>query len=555
MRQQPNKSGHDFAKRQKELANILKLAGGSHLFHSPQLSGGVLDDGTTKLLDQDEIDKDEQKYFAVHLIQCADPVRYNELWKSLVDAANKGRDEYPKTRAAALDLLLKTSGETDSLATAHPGGQGNSRNSRRGNGRFGRGNRGFRGGQGGHQFYQGKGKGRNDQSVPSIDEHIAGNDGKIHEGVMCYSCNLFGHYSDQCPTNGGRGGSQNMQVDFCLAQKGSSDWMEDVDLGSLLLDTGSTFSGVRNSSKLVSNVRSCTDDEVLTASTNGGTVVYNKIGDLNFLPLKVYVNDNSLVDVLSMKDVLQIPDLYVTMDSGRENAIFVHFKKRVFRFKEVPEGLYLFDGKINSTVANNSTNAQLFSYSSFLQLVKDNKKQFSLNEIKGADHARRQQQQMMWPGDNFFRHIIHNNLTNNNKVQVPDIDNGLKIYGPLREMLEGKMTRTNPTKATFDRQPVPTQIAEKFRNGVQLEFDLLFVNRLPFLHSRSQKIDFRTIKLLPSREKGYIKEACKRVVQKYKKRGFNVTDYHVDNEFAIDGLEELLEADKHVSAADERIGG
>ena len=43
-------------------------------------------------------------------------------------------------------------------------------------------------------------------------------------------------------------------------------------------------------------------------------------------------------------------------------------------------------------------------------------------------------------------------------------------------MLEGKMTRTNPTKATFDRQPVPTQIAEKFCNGVQLEFDLLFVN-------------------------------------------------------------------------------
>ena len=94
------------------------------------------------------------------------------------------------------------------------------------------------------------------------------------------------------------------------------------DLGGLLLDTGSTFSGVRNSSKLVSNVRSCTDDEVLTASTNGGTVVYNKIGDLNFLPLKVYVNDNSLVDVLSMKDVLQITDLYVMMDSRRENAIF-----------------------------------------------------------------------------------------------------------------------------------------------------------------------------------------------------------------------------------------
>ena len=204
---------------------------------------------------------------------------------------------------------------------------------------------GFRGDQGGHQFYQGRGKGRSDQYVPSIDEHVAGNDGKIHEGVTCYSCNLFGHYSDQCPTNGGRGGSQNMQIGFCLAQKGSSDSMEDVDLGGLLLDTGSTFSGVRNSNRLVSNLRSCTDDEVLTANSNGGTVVYNKIGDLNFLPLKVYVNDNSLVDVLSMKDMLQIPDLYVMMDSRRENAIFVHFKKRIFQFKEVPDGLYLFYGK------------------------------------------------------------------------------------------------------------------------------------------------------------------------------------------------------------------
>ena len=50
-------------------------------------------------------------------------------------------------------------------------------------------------------------------------------------------------------------------------------------------------------------------------------------------------------------------------------------------------------------------------------------------------------------------------------------------------------------------------------------------------------------------------KACSRIRQKYERRNFNITDYHVDNEFDVDGLEEVLDADKHVCAGDEHIGG
>ena len=54
---------------------------------------------------------------------------------------------------------------------------------------------------------------------------------------------------------------------------------------------------------------------------------------------------------------------------------------------------------------------------------------------------------------------------------------------------------------------------------------------------------------------GKHEKACKLTVQKYERRGLKITDFHGDNEFELDGLEEHLGTEAHMCAADKHIGG
>ena len=115
------------------------------------------------------------------------------------------------------------------------------------------------------------------------------------------------------------------------------------------------------------------------------------------------------------------------------------------------------------------------------------------------NYVRRQQQQMMWPRDSFFKHIITNNFTNNNKVTMDDIDNGINMHGKQRQLHEEKITRPTSTKANFQRLKMPKHTQDRFSKGVQLEFDIMFVNKTPFVHSSLQLLDFKTIKRITDR--------------------------------------------------------
>ena len=119
---------------------------------------------------------------------------------------------------------------------------------------------------------------------------------------------------------------------------------------------------------------------------------------------------------------------------------------------------------------------------------------------------------------------------------MDDIDNGISIHRKQRQLHEGKMTRPTSTKAYFQRMKVPKHVQDRFNEGVQLEFDIMFVDKIPFVHSRSQFLNFKTIKRITDRCGANIKKACKLT-------GIKITDFHGDNEFELDGLEEHLGAD------------
>ena len=542
MRQQKQETASDFLKRQREAVELFELAGGKGSLFSETIA-----EFKAHGADKKDIEAEKQKLLAVHLVEQGDPARCKDLWKSLVDGTNLGRDEYPLTQTDALNLLMKHTRETINLTDMmydranNAFGRFPGRGGRFGRGRVGRDGRFQLHGRGG------RGRGRSNTSgnsgAPPLSDHVPGRDENVHEGIECHACSKYGHYANQCPD---REGYQGVQYGVMLSQSESKDGLH---LDGMLLDSGATDSGVHDLS-LVKNVRTLPRSEHFTVKTNGGSMVYTKDAELKIFPMRVYVNEDSTANILSMKDLEDVPGLYITYDSRIKRGFLVHYEDKVYTFEQSKEGLYFLEEQPRSNKLNKKSAPYIF-----VQTVANNKTNYSSAEIRGADYARRQQQQMMWPSDSFFKHIITNNLTNNNKVTNDDIDNGISIYGKQRQLYEGKMTRPTSTKAIFQRYHIPKHIQDRFSKGVQIELDIMFVNRIPFVHSRSQLLDFKTIKRIIDRCGNNIKKACKLIFQKYERRGLKITDFHGDNEFELDGLEEYLGADSHICAADEHIGG
>ena len=60
--------------------------------------------------------------------------------------------------------------------------------------------------------------------------------------------------------------------------------------------------------------------------TNRGSVTYKDVADCKLLPLKVHFNKDSLVNVISFKQVSEIPGVKITTDTSKEDAFTVHLK-------------------------------------------------------------------------------------------------------------------------------------------------------------------------------------------------------------------------------------
>ena len=88
----------------------------------------------------------------------------------------------------------------------------------------------------------------------------------------------------------------------------------------VLLDSCSTNCVFKNSS-LVSSITKCTPHEELEMHTNGGSLIYRHMGQFNFLPLNVYFNNQSIANILSLKCVMDLPGVSITMENGHNPAI------------------------------------------------------------------------------------------------------------------------------------------------------------------------------------------------------------------------------------------
>ena len=70
--------------------------------------------------------------------------------------------------------------------------------------------------------------------------------------------------------------------------------------------------------------------------------------------------------------------------------------------------------------------------------------------------------------------------------------------------------------------------------------DNIFVNGLPFFHTKSRNINYQTIDRLKARTKRNIINACIKTKRIYDARGLEITDWYGDNEFDMEDLKDEL---------------
>ena len=103
MRQGATESDDDYLTRFNARAESLELAGGGHIFCSPDILKKAIERATTEEI------KDEKEIFkAICFLVRADETRYRSLIYDLKQSVIGGRDDYPTTVAGAYDLLVRT---------------------------------------------------------------------------------------------------------------------------------------------------------------------------------------------------------------------------------------------------------------------------------------------------------------------------------------------------------------------------------------------------------------------------------------------------------------
>ena len=94
----------------------------------------------------------------------------------------------------------------------------------------------------------------------------------------------------------------------------------------ILLDSCSTDTVFKNPD-LVTNIRTGSTNEELKMLTNGGSVTYKDVADCKLLPLKVHFKKDSLANVLSFKQVSEIPGVKITTYTSKESSLTVHLNE------------------------------------------------------------------------------------------------------------------------------------------------------------------------------------------------------------------------------------
>ena len=316
-----------------------------------------------------------------------------------------------------------------------------------------------------------------------------------------------------------------------------------IDENFILLDSESTVCTFHNR-KLLKNIRVHSGGKSAEVHTNGGTQTSVLVADYTTLDIPVWLNDESLANILSLAVVRK--KFRVTMDTDIMPAIHVHLPDgSIMNFHEMSNGLYCHD-------IRGTTKPSIPSYS-FLNTVENNLKLYTRREQLMANKARILYRNSPFPGPQRFVNLLDRHYFRNCPVTSTDAKRAIHIWGKDLAYLQGKTTRSRPTHV-IGMPPVPVpQTIRDLHTNVTLCVDFFYVQGLVFLLTVSRNLKFHTVGHVKSRSKRTMVEGINRTRNMYTSRGFVITNIHADPEFNCI-REAMMPSILNLAAAREHVG-
>lgn len=194
-----------------------------------------------------------------------------------------------------------------------------------------------------------------------------------------------------------------------------------IDENFILLDSESTVCTFRNR-KLLKNIRVHSGGKSAEVHTNGGTQTSVLVADYTTLDIPVWLNDESLANILSLAVVRK--KFRVTMDTDIMPAIHVHLPDgSIMNFHEMSNGLYCHD-------IRGTTKTSIPSYS-FLNTVENNLKLYTRREQLMANKARILYRNSPFPGPQRFINLLDRQYFRNYPVTSTDAKRAIHIWGKI----------------------------------------------------------------------------------------------------------------------------
>ena len=165
-----------------------------------------------------------------------------------------------------------------------------------------------------------------------------------------------------------------------------------------------------------------------------------------------------------------------------------------------------------------------------LETVRENFEGYTKKQVEKAILARKAQAMVGHPPDEKFKQMVsHGNLSNCN-VTVKDVTNARALFDPNRSRLKGGTVRQKPERVNRDLTRIPKDLYE-LHHFVTLTADVMFVNGITFLVTRSRDIRMNTVEFLPSRTAKQLSKSLTKIVKVYSRGGFIVRLVMMDMEF------------------------
>ena len=160
-----------------------------------------------------------------------------------------------------------------------------------------------------------------------------------------------------------------------------------------------------------------------------------------------------------------------------------------------------------------------------------------------ARKLRELQHVLACPSNNDLANAIENNVIGHNFFTQKEIKIANNIFGPSIPGLKGKIVKQKSKLPQEDKSiSIPPTIVEYFKAGITLSINVMHVNKVAFLVSKSYHLNY--YKCIPIRNKNKAKfmEALLQMCNKYKQQGvFRVTQIEADSAFRC--IESNLQAE------------